>query len=73
MLPTGYLSPQIRSDGDGVVDCPDEDGTFDAGTDTLLVSFPQTLDLTTDASTALFSDLDVDGCASQVAGRPGRS
>jgi hypothetical protein len=42
--------------------CPDPDKTYNAGTDTLLASFPQTLDLTTDKATAQFVDIDGDGC-----------
>jgi hypothetical protein len=42
--------------------CPDPDGTFDAGTDTLVTEFPQTLDFTTDTNTAAFVDLDADLC-----------
>jgi hypothetical protein len=42
--------------------CPDTDGVFDQGADTLIVSFPQVLDFTTDATSADFDDLDADGC-----------
>jgi hypothetical protein len=43
-------------------DCPDNDGRYDPGTDTLITSFPQIFDLTTDATSADFQDLDADGC-----------
>lgn len=42
--------------------CPDADGQFNPGTDTLIVSFPQVLDFTTDSTSADFDDLDPDGC-----------
>jgi hypothetical protein len=42
--------------------CPDPDGTFNAGTDTLVTQFPQTLDFTTDKNTAAFVDLNGDLC-----------
>jgi hypothetical protein len=51
--------------------CPDPNGTFDpppGGTDTLIVSFPQTLDFTTDTTTATWSDLDGPDCAIAGAG-----
>jgi hypothetical protein len=48
--------------------CPDPDGTFDPGTDTFIVSFPQTLDFTSDATMTDFSDLDGDGCCLAGAG-----
>ncbi len=43
--------------------CPDGDGTYDAGTDTLITQFPQILDFTTDTNTATFTDIDGDGCS----------
>jgi len=49
--------------------CPAEDGTFDPGRgdpikdDMLIVEFPQILDFTTDTNSAVWSDLDGDGCA----------
>jgi hypothetical protein len=46
--------------------CPDPDGTFNpppGGSDTLIVSFPQTLDFTTDSTNATWSDIDPDGCS----------
>jgi hypothetical protein len=42
--------------------CPDADGMFNPGTDTLITQFPQTLDFTTDTNTASFVDLNADGC-----------
>jgi hypothetical protein len=47
---------------DSALQCPDVDGTYNAGTDTLITSFPQTLDLTTDSASADYRDLDPDGC-----------
>jgi hypothetical protein len=44
------------------------DGTFNPGTDTLIVSFPQTLDFTSDTTLADFADLDGDGCCIAGAG-----
>ena len=43
--------------------CPDTDGTYNAGTDTLITGFPQILDFTTDTNTATFVDIDGDGCS----------
>ena len=48
--------------------CPDSDGTYDAGTDTLITQFPQNLDFTTDKNTATFTDIDGDGCSIAGAG-----
>jgi hypothetical protein len=48
--------------------CPDPDGAFDPGTDTLITSFPQTLDFTTDTNAADWADLDPDGCCIAGAG-----
>jgi hypothetical protein len=48
--------------------CPDPDGTYNPGTDTLIVSFPQTLDFTTDSTDADWTDLDPDGCCIAGAG-----
>jgi hypothetical protein len=48
--------------------CPDADGTYNPGTDTLIVSFPQTLDFTSDTTIADFADLDGDGCCIAGAG-----
>ena len=42
--------------------CPDPDGTYNPGTDTLITSFPQILDLTTDSTSGDYRDLDPDGC-----------
>ena len=41
--------------------CPSNDGTFDPG-DSLVTQFTQTLDFTTDNTTAKWMDLDGDGC-----------
>ena len=49
-------------------ECPDSDGVYDPGTDTLIVSFPQTFDLTTDSTSGDFRDLDADGCCIAGAG-----
>jgi hypothetical protein len=58
----------LASDGS----CPDADGTFDPATgDTQITQFPQTLDLTTDTSTAQFFDNDGDGCFQKGAGPAG--
>jgi len=43
--------------------CPDPDGTYDPGTDTLITQFPQILDFTTDTNDATFTDIDGDGCS----------
>ena len=43
--------------------CPDTDGIYNAGTDTLITQFPQILDFTTDTNTATFIDIDGDGCS----------
>jgi hypothetical protein len=51
--------------------CPDGDGMFNAGTDILVVSFPQILDFTTDQSDAYWSDLEADGCFLSGAGPAG--
>ena len=51
--------------------CPDPDGLYNPGTDTLIVSFPQTLDFTTDSTTATWSDIaPPDGCSIAGAGPP---
>ncbi len=42
--------------------CPDADGAPPEGGDTIITSFPQTLDQTTDRATAEFHDNDGDGC-----------
>jgi hypothetical protein len=58
----------LASDGS----CPDMDGTFDPNTgDTQITQFPQTLDLTSDTSTAQFFDNDGDGCFQKGAGPAG--
>ena len=51
--------------------CPDSDGMFNMGTDTLVTQFPQTLDLTTDRATAQFADNDGDGCSLKGVGPAG--
>ena len=48
--------------------CPDPDGTYNAGTDTLILVVPQTLDFTTDVSTSSWQDIDGDGCSIAGAG-----
>jgi hypothetical protein len=51
--------------------CPDPDGTFNpppGGVDTLIVSFPQTLDFTSDTTTTTWVDLDGPDCAIAGAG-----
>jgi hypothetical protein len=48
--------------------CPDPDGTYNPGVDTLIVSFPQTLDFTTDSTSGDWADLDPDGCCIAGAG-----
>jgi hypothetical protein len=47
--------------------CPDGDGMFSGG-DILVVSFPQTLDFTTDSTLGDWADLDPDGCCIAGAG-----
>ena len=47
---------------DDTFQCPDPDGVYDPGSDTLVLSFRQMLDLTSDASKADWKDLDGDGC-----------
>ena len=43
--------------------CPDSDGMYNPGTDTELAAFPQTLDLTTDSTSAKFAELGTpNGC-----------
>jgi hypothetical protein len=41
---------------------------YNPGTDTLVVSFPQTLDFTSDTTLADFADIDGDGCCIAGAG-----
>jgi hypothetical protein len=48
--------------------CPDPDGTFNPGADILVVSFPQTLDFTSDTTIGDWADLDPDGCCIAGAG-----
>lgn len=48
--------------------CPDPDGTYNPGPDILIVSFPQTLDFTTDAALGDWADLDPNGCCIAGAG-----
>jgi hypothetical protein len=49
--------------------CPDPDGMFQPGSgDILVVSFPQTLDFTTDSTVGDWADLDPDGCCIAGAG-----
>jgi hypothetical protein len=48
--------------------CPDPDGMYNPGPDTLIVSFPQTLDFTTDSTLGDWADLDPDGCCIAGAG-----
>jgi hypothetical protein len=42
--------------------CPDPDGTYDPGTDTLILDIPQIFDFSTDRTIADWQDLDPDGC-----------
>jgi hypothetical protein len=44
---------------------------FNGGDDTIITTFPQTLDLTTDRATAQFADNDLDGCSLKGAGPAG--
>jgi hypothetical protein len=48
--------------------CPDPDGTYNPGADILVVSFPQTLDFTTDSTLGDWADLDPDNCCIAGAG-----
>ena len=58
----------LSSDGS----CPDMDGMFNPDNgDTEITQFPQTLDLTSDTSTAQFFDNDGDGCFLAGAGPAG--
>jgi hypothetical protein len=50
--------------------CPDADGVFDAGSDTLILLINQNLDFTTDVSTSSWADIDGDGCSIAGAGPP---
>lgn len=50
-----------QSGGNALPPCPGN-GVYDEGIDAVIVQFPQTLDLTTDASNASWVDLDGDGC-----------
>ena len=54
--------------GDG--SCPDRDGAYDPGTDSLVMQFPEILDLTTDTNYAAFADIDGDGCSQAGSGPP---
>jgi hypothetical protein len=49
------------SDADG--NCPDDDGVYDAGTDTLVTLFNFILSPTTASSNANYEDLNADSCA----------
>ncbi|HJQ84248.1 MAG TPA: hypothetical protein VKA21_09245 [Candidatus Binatia bacterium] len=49
------------TDADG--DCPDLDGQYDPGSDTLITEFDFILSPTTGATSATFTDLNGDGCA----------
>ena len=51
--------------------CPDADGAPPEGGDTIITSFPQTLDQTTDRATAEFNDNDADGCSLKGVGPAG--
>jgi hypothetical protein len=51
--------------------CPDSDGNPNGDDDTIITQFPQTLDLTTDRSTAEFHDNNADGCSLAGAGPVG--
>jgi hypothetical protein len=51
--------------------CPDADGAPPEGADTIITSFPQTLDQTTDRATAEFVDLDGDACSIKGVGPAG--
>ncbi len=51
--------------------CPDPDMDPNGGDDTIITTFPQTLDLTTDRATAQFADNDANGCSLQGAGPAG--
>jgi hypothetical protein len=62
------LRASIRAWYDIGLECPDPDGVFDEGDDTLLVSLSRTLDLTSDVIRADYADLDGDGCCIAGAG-----
>jgi hypothetical protein len=49
-------------DGDGTLDCPDEDGVFNAGQDTLVSDTEFILSPTTATARAQFVDKNGDGC-----------
>lgn len=48
-------------DADGM--CPDADGTYDSGTDTLVLQFDQIMSLVTGTSNADFTDFNGDACS----------
>ncbi|HJQ83672.1 MAG TPA: hypothetical protein VKA21_06335 [Candidatus Binatia bacterium] len=56
-------------DADG--DCPDLDGVFDAGTDTLVTDYDYILTLTTDSATSQFMDENGDACSRAGSGPTG--
>jgi len=51
--------------------CPDPDMNETGGDDTIITSFPQTLDQTTDRATAEFNDNDLDTCFMKGVGPAG--
>jgi hypothetical protein len=61
----------VWQDGDGTVDCPDEDGVYDVGVDTLHTMSRIVLTPTTGRATALFQDENADGCSRQGSGPQG--
>ncbi len=62
-----YTTTWLASDAS----CPDSGGGPPSGGDTIITSFPQTLDQTTDRATAEFNDNDADGCSRQGVGPAG--
>jgi hypothetical protein len=59
------------NDNDGTQDCPDEDGVYDPGTDTLISDFSFVLSPTTAVAMARFADRNGDGCFRQGSGPNG--
>jgi hypothetical protein len=60
---------QVWSDVDG--NCPDDDGTYDPGTDTLVTDVKALLSFTTATSTARFADSNADSCFREGIGPSG--
>ncbi len=57
-IPVHTVTWQALPDNEGNVPCPDPDGMFNPGTDSLIVEFDQILDFTTDTASSRWQDLD---------------